>query len=134
MLGAAEPGAAEAEAEARLPPILLLADTSLLHSSIAEERWDGEESSDSLTGATHGKMVQHKVFARLVSTIREARPETCCRPLRAAFVGALSGDVPLVADAFRELVLGEVHLVARRGLTSGLGATWQVGEKFYFKF
>ena len=96
-------GAALAETELApscLPPVLLLADTHCLYHSLREERWD--EATKGATSA--GKRVEHMILEELAKAARRVRPELQARKLRVAFVGALSGDVPMVEHAFFDIV------------------------------
>lgn len=85
---------------ADLPPVLLLSDTHLLYGAIREERW--EEATQGALSA--GNRVEHHVIEELAKTARRARPDLQARKLRAAFIGALSGDAPMVEHAFFDLV------------------------------
>lgn len=95
----------DARHEATPPPVLLLADTSLLNSPLHEERWDYAKF-ESLQPTRSGKRVAHRIIEALCDAARRRRSIYDARgaPLRAAFIGALSGDASIVHDAFRGLV------------------------------
>jgi NAD-dependent deacetylase len=91
------------------PPVLLLSDTRLLWTPVSEEVWDRQTSGV----RSHGRPVHHLLFKELAASARRVKPEMESRKLRAAFIGALSGDASMVQDSFSSLV--QTHMEPAEG-------------------
>ena len=95
------PVAASSSSLAALPPVLLLSSTALLWQPTSEERYDFSPL-DARASTRPPSLVRHLLMETLCKAAR-ARGDTVLAnggQLRAAFVGALSGDASFVHDSF----------------------------------
>ena len=90
------------------PPVALLADTRLLWYPVREELLDSATTSDT----TVTRFEEHRLIQSLVTAAVTSRKELETRQLRAAFVGALSGDDPTVARTFFDLARRDMTTIA----------------------
>ena len=109
---------------ADLPPIVLLSDTALLWTAVREDMPEGlPAGSKAALDSALERASEHWLVRSLVEAARRARPELSYagaelrrsppRRLRAAFIGALSGDTQFVVDSF--MVLARDHMGASAG-------------------